>query len=387
MNILLVSSDNNKTSGAFLCLVSLAKYLIEEFDYKVIVTVPKQGDGIELLQENNIPYYYVRSFSWITYNGFGIKAIAKTIFKKIAMLYNWRAIRQTSDIIEKENIDIIHINTIFSYVGAVAAKLKHKKVVWHIRESLDKGFNSHIVTGKKGYELINQSDRVIAVSNTVLNEYKSFIRSQIFEVVYDGIDSKFYAPKHEILKKQPVVFACIGALVKDKNQLELLKSINKIKENGITNFKLLLIGDGVMETQLKSFVERNQLQNYVEFYGRRKDVDHILKQVDCLFSVSRAEAFGRTIIEGMLSGCLVRAADSPDSAACELIQSGKTGILYPLGDIGRLTEILRNICLHKNDQSLRNIAFEGQKEAMMKYSSLTNAEKIRDVYLHVCEDN
>ena len=176
-------------------------------------------------------------------------------------------------------------------------------------------------------------------------------------------------------------------MVKDKNQLELLKSINKIKENGITNFKLLLIGDGVMETQLKSFVERNQLQNYVEFYGRRKDVDHILKQVDCLFSVSRAEAFGRTIIEGMLSGCLVIAADSPDSAACELIQSGKTGILYPLGDIGRLTEILRNICLHKNDQSLRNIAFEGQKEAMMKYSSLTNAEKIRDVYLHVCEDN
>lgn len=387
MNILLVSSDNNKTSGAFLCLVSLAKYLIEEFNYKVIVTVPKQGDGIELLQENNIPYYYVRSFSWITYNGFGIKAIAKTIFKKIAMLYNWRAIRQTSDIIERENIDIIHINTIFSYVGAVAAKLKHKKIVWHIRESLDKGFNSHIVTGKKGYELINQSDRVIAVSNTVLNEYKNVIRGQIFEVVHDGIDSKFYAPKHKILKKQPVVFACIGALVKDKNQLELLKSINKIMDNGITNFKLLLIGNGVMETQLKSFVERNQLQNYVEFYGRRKDVDHILKQVDCLFSVSRAEAFGRTMIEGMLSGCLVVAADSPDSAACELIQSGKTGILYPLGDINQLTEILRNICLHTNNQDLRSMAFKGQQEAMVRYNSLTNAEKIRDVYLHVCEDD
>ena len=118
MNILLVSSDNNKTSGAFLCLVSLAKYLIEEFDYKVIVTVPKQGDGIELLQENNIPYYYVRSFSWITYNGFGIKAIAKTIFKKIAMLYNWRAIRQTSDIIEKENIKLI-----FSFLAKIFSHL------------------------------------------------------------------------------------------------------------------------------------------------------------------------------------------------------------------------------------------------------------------------
>lgn len=387
MNILLVSSDNNKTSGAFLCLVSLAKYLIERFNYKVIVTVPKKGDGIELLQENNIPYYYVRSFSWITYNGFDIKAIAKTIFKKIAMLYNWRAIRQTSDIIERENIDIIHINTIFSYVGAVAAKLKHKKVVWHIRESLDKGFNSHIVTGKKGYELINQSDRVIAVSNTVLNEYKNFIHSQIFEVIYDGIDSKFHVPEHKILKKQPVVFACIGALVREKNQLELLRSISKIKDNGITNFKLLLIGDGVMEAQLKSFVNRNQLQNYVEFCGRRKDVDDILKQVDCLFSVSRAEAFGRTMIEGMLSGCLIVAADSPDSAARELIQSGKTGILYPLGDMSKLAEILRNICLYKNYQNLQNMASKGQKEAMMKYSSLTNAEKIRDVYLHICEDD
>lgn len=387
MNILLVSSDNNKTSGAFLCLVSLAKYLIGKFNYKVIVTVPKQGDGVELLDENNIPYYYVRSFSWITYNGFGVKAIAKTIFKKMAILYNLKAIRQTSDIIERENIDIVHINTIFSYVGAIAAISKHKKLIWHIRESLDKGFDSHIIDQKKGYELINQSNRVIAVSNTILNEYKNFIRNQIFEVIYDGVDSKFYASNHEILKNHPVVFACIGALVKDKNQLELLECINEIRDNGITNFRLLLIGDGDMEAQLKSFVDSNQLQSYVEFCGRRKDVANILKQVDGLFSVSCAEAFGRTMVEGMLSGCLVVAADSPNSAACELIESGKTGILYPLGDTNRLTEILQNICLHKSDQILRRMASNGQEEARMRYSGLTNAEKIRNVYLQVYEDD
>lgn len=386
MNILLVASDNNKTSGAFLCLVELALNLEKLYNHRVVVVVPKNGDGVELLKLHQIPYYCVYSFSWVTYNGYGLKALAKTTFKKIAQIYNRLAIRKISEIIVEENIDIVHINTIFSYVGALAAILMHKKLVWHIRESLNYGFSSHIINEKNGYKLINRSNKVIAVSNAIKDEYSKYIDKKNFTVVYDGVDSKFYNPSHEILQSNDVVFACVGALVQDKNQIELLKSLKYIIDQGITNFKLLIVGDGILKDELNSYVKINNLSKNIKFLGRRSDVNDILSSVDCLFSVSKAEAFGRTIIEAMLSGSLVVAAQSPNSAANEIIEPGLSGLLYNLGDIKQLSKIILEICQHKSDSELKRLAIEGQKKAISKYSDINTAKKINDIYFKIMEN-
>ncbi len=386
MNILLVASDNNKTSGAFLCLVDLALNLKKICNHRVVVIVPKNGDGVELLQLHQIPYYCVYSFSWVTYNGYGLKALTKTIFKRIAKIYNRLAIKKISKIIVEENIDIVHINTIFSYVGALAAISMHKKLVWHIRESLNYGFASHIISEKKGYELINRSNKVLAVSNAIKAEYSKNIDKNIFTVVYDGVDSKFYNPYHEILRSNDVVFASIGALVQDKNQIELLKSLKCIINKGITNFKLLIIGDGILRDKLNSYVKANNLSENIKFLGRRSDINDILSNVDCLFSVSKAEAFGRTLIEAMLSGSLVVAAQSPNSAANEIIEPGLSGLLYTLGDINQLSKIILEICQHKNDIELKSLAINGQKIALSKYSDLNTAKAINDIYYKIMEN-
>lgn len=380
MNILLVSSDNNKTSGAFLCLIDLALNLRKQYNHKVIVVVPKDGDGVELLEQYQIPFYFVRSFSWVTYNGYGLKAMAKTAFKKLAIIYNKLAVQEISRIIVKENIDIVHINTIFSYVGALAAISMHKKLVWHIRESLNHGFASHIINEKKGFELMNRSNKVIAVSNTIKNEYSKDISNSIFEVIYDGVDSRFYNPDHKILQSDKVIFANIGALVQDKNQIELLKCLKTVMDHGAKNFKLLIIGDGILKDRLTSYVKANNLSNNVEFLGRRNDVNEILSHVDCLFSVSKAEAFGRTLIEAMLSGSLVIAAQSDNSAAKELIKSGYSGLLYNLGDIKQLSQIILEICQHKGNNKFRNLAAKGQCEALTKYNGINTAKMVNDIY-------
>ena len=88
MNILLVSSDNNKTSGAFLSLVELAVNLETIYGYNVFVILPKYGDGISLLEEHQINYKIIPTLSWIVYNNLSIKFIVKYCIKGIGLLLN-----------------------------------------------------------------------------------------------------------------------------------------------------------------------------------------------------------------------------------------------------------------------------------------------------------
>ena len=86
------------------------------------------------------------------------------------------------------------------------------------------------------------------------------------------------------------------------------------------------------------------------------------------------------MIEGMLQGCLIIGADTPNSATRELIIPEKTGILYPSGDMDALsTSMLR--CLDCNSQQeLCNIAQQGQKNALQEYTTAVNAQNIVSIY-------
>lgn len=229
MKILFISSDNNKTSGAFLCLVELNRYLREVYNVDTFVIIPKQGDGVQLLDKYHIPYKIIPSYSWITYNGYSIKALAKTCFKLLMMLYNYIAIKKIQTIIKKGKFDFVHTNTIFSYVGAKAAFLEHTKHIWHLRECINEGHNSRIVVGESGYKFISKSNIVLAVSQTVRQTYQNDIDAGKIKVVYDGVSANLYKKKN-IFKDEVVQFTCIGGFIDNKNQIELINACDILKK-------------------------------------------------------------------------------------------------------------------------------------------------------------
>lgn len=379
MKILFISSDNNKTSGAFLCLVELNRYLREVYNVDTFVIIPKQGDGVQLLDKYHIPYKIIPSYSWITYNGYSIKALAKTCFKLLMMLYNYIAIKKIQTIIKKGKFDFVHTNTIFSYVGAKAAFLKHTKHIWHLRECINEGHNSRIVVGESGYKFISKSNIVLAVSQTVRQTYQNDIDAGKIKVVYDGVSANLYKKKN-IFKDEVVQFTCIGGFIDNKNQIELINACDILKKSGQRNFHLNLVGRGPMELNLRAEVNRLGLNDYVTFSGVFDRVQDILEKTDIVCVVSKSEAFGRTVIEGMLQGCLIIGANTLNSAIHELITDGITGFLYPCGDLDRLAHIM-NACLQKDNQRhLQKVAIKGQEVALQKYTTLSNAENIMNVY-------
>lgn len=379
MRILFISSDNNKTSGAFLCLVELNKLLNEQYDIETLVVLPKAGDGVDLLDKYNIRYCYVKSYSWITFKGNSYTAIAKTIVKSILTLYNIISILRICNIIRTRKIDIVHTNTVFSYVGAIAAWLEKKPHIWHLRESIDKSFNSKILNEKIGYDLISRSDYIIAVSEVIKKAYREKIKNGKINVVYDGVSGTFYKQR-EIFHHDKITFTCIGGLTENKNQIELIEAFNVVSRKGIINYRLNIVGRGKLESYLKKKVKEYSLDEYVNFLGVYEDVRPILGETDVLCSASKSEAFGRSIVEGMLSGCLLLVAESNDNTATELLRNGESGILYRSGDIGQLIEIIESFFYINNQKQLRKVAEKGQRESLVKYLTTVNAEQIVNIY-------
>lgn len=385
MNILLVSSDNNKTSGAFLSLVELAVNLETRYGHKVFVILPKPGDGISLLENHHINYKIVPTLSWIVYKNVSIKSIVKYCIKGIGLLLNIISILYLCFFIHKHKIDIVHNNTIFTYIGAVASKIMRKPLVWHIREDIENAFTSKLFNNRLGYKLINSSNCIIFVSNYIQSRYTRHIDNTKYVVIYDGIDTSFYKVR-PILTNDLVNIAVIGHLNQNKNQIELIETLHNLISKRVTNFHLYIIGDGELRSELEEYVKNHNMDSYVSFYGRRSDLYAILDTIDVVVSCSKSEAFGRTLIEAMLHGCLVISSVSENNASDEIIESGVNGLLYPLGDMRKLEYLLESILYNPQNQTYTAYAKKGQNSAFSRFTMNKTVENIQLVYSRLIRD-
>lgn len=378
MNILLISSDNNKTSGAFLCLVELAERLQRVKKHRVVVVLSKSGDGQLLLDERDIRYILVPMLSWVVFKNISFTSIGKYFIKCMGLIFNIYALIILCWIIYNYKIDIIHNNTIFTYVGALAAHIMNKPIVWHIRENLSEAFYSKIIFQNWGYKLINSSDQVIFTSKNLQDKYIGICHSKS-RVIYDGISLKFYN-NHSILLNPIVKIAIIGHLNTNKNQKLLIEVLGDLYKKGVTNFETSIIGDGELINELKVLVSKLDLEKHVIFKGRRKEIDKILLSTDILVSTSISEAFGRTLAEGMLSGCLVISANGDYNAADELIDDKSTGLLFEINDKSKLTEILYTILTSLDHSIYQQIALRGQRKSHAKFTEDISFKNLIDVY-------
>ena len=221
IELLYIASDNNASSGAFLSMVKLCALLKHNYDVNPYIILPCNGDGAQLLKDSGLEYEIIRSEDWIIPINCSFKFYLKKLKKS---LKNILAVFKIIQIIKKRKIDIIHINTIFSYVGALAALFCKKPFVWHIKEIIP---NSSVFKFLFSYSLsinlINQSNGIIAVSNAVKYAY-SKLQSNKICVVYEGIvPTNFNTTPRTILSNDNFKFICIGEIYKQKGHLCLMQ--------------------------------------------------------------------------------------------------------------------------------------------------------------------
>lgn len=148
-----------------------------------------------------------------------------------------------------------------------------------------------------------------------------------------------------------------------KGQDILLKALKELKEQGLNNFRLHLIGSGPSENQLRQLTEELGLSDCVIFEGVKPQefIYEHLRDYDLFVQPSRYEGFGLTVAEAMAAKLPVLVSDI--QGPMEVIGHGRYGMSFKSGDVNDLATKLKIILQGGYDYSL-----------------------IEQAYCHVCEE-
>lgn len=102
------------------------------------------------------------------------------------------------------------------------------------------------------------------------------------------------------LKDTDIVVGHIGRFMKQKNHDFLIDVFNELhKEND--NYKLILIGQGPLQNEIKEKVEALNLENFVMFLGQKEDANKYYQAMDLFLFPSLYEGLGMVFVEAQVS--------------------------------------------------------------------------------------
>ena len=240
--------------------------------------------------------------------------------------------------------DIVYTHTVVVVAGAFAAFLARRPHVWHLHEFCYVDPNERFDLGKEFVTwLIEHLSAVIVANSHVLKqEYAKYIHPRKFRVIYQAVTLRESGCNLLPPGVQITAFKCIvvGSLQGLKAQDEAILAIAEARRQGVPA-TLLLVGGGdlAFRTTLEELAEQCGITPYVIFHGYAENPQSLIDAVDVVLICSRFESFGRVTVEAMLGGKAVIGTASGGTA--ELIQNGKTGLLYTPGDYNELAAWIR----------------------------------------------
>lgn len=139
----------------------------------------------------------------------------------------------------------------------------------------------------------------------------------------------------------------LGRLSYEKGFDRLVEAFAMIKNRN--EWRLVLVGDGPMRTQLEQQVENLGIKDRVDFLGQRRDVDELLAKSKLFVIPSRCEGFPNALAEAMASPLPCISFDS--ISASDIIDNKVNGVVVRDGDINTLANEMITLM---DNEALRN---------------------------------
>ena len=168
---------------------------------------------------------------------------------------------------------------------------------------------------------------------------KKIFKKEMFHILYDPVIEvkKISSLKKKSIKKNLVgkkFILNIGRLTDQKNQKMLIEGfINLLKFD--PNLYLVILGEGELESNLKKFVLKMNIENKVYFLGHVENVYNYLQNAKCFILTSKWEDPGFVLIEAAFLKQTIISADCPNGPK-EILQNGSGGYLFKSDDVGDL---------------------------------------------------
>jgi glycosyltransferase involved in cell wall biosynthesis len=158
-------------------------------------------------------------------------------------------------------------------------------------------------------------------------------------VIHNGVDTEFFFPDPGVARSAVPTFLYVGRLRKYKRVDHAIAAMAELEARGVPG-ELVIAGRGEDEVRLRAEAERLRVGHRVRFEGfvteeRKRE---LLRSCWATVQPSPKEGWGITNVEAAACGTPAVASDSPGLR--ESVLHGRTGTLYPHGDIRAFADAL-----------------------------------------------
>ena len=268
-------------------------------------------------------------------------------------------------------------STIFSFQGnfyaIIVSILLKKKII--IRSNLSpQGWKSSPIKVKIFRFLLSKANLIIVNSDEFRKEMKKIYGIDA-TTIFNPTNIKeikrlsYYKKRIHFFEKKTVNLINVGRLVQQKNQIEILQALIKLKTS-ITNYRLLIVGYGSEEMHLQKFINKFNLKKYVKIMFVKNPYKYI-KMSDVFISSSKFEGLPNVLLEAAYLNKYIISSDCKTGPK-EIIQRYKYGELYKTCNTEELSLKIKNLNKKKlssnNKDFSNNLRVFNHKKNLKKYS-------------------
>lgn len=284
-----------------------------------------------------------------------------------------------------KNIGLLHIHSssnisfLRKSIFVILGKIFNKKIVLHIHASKFYEYfmsNNQFLT--KYIAFIFSLCNVVVVlcedwKKKLINKYPTINVKKIVNPIV--LPEKFKVINSPKSDKFTLLF--VGFLIESKGIKDLLKLALLLKTSNVSDVKFIIAGKGELENYILQFIEKEQLQNIVEYIGwiNGKDKDLLYLKADVFVLPSYKEGMPISVLEAMSYGLPILSTNI--AGLPDIIKNNINGFLFSPGDIKTLYD---KIIFLKNDTSFINIMSKNNLECIQDFSADKIFEKVLDTY-------
>ncbi len=295
-------------------------------------------------------------------------------------------------ILRREKIDVVHThNSKAGFLGRLAGRFAGTPVVVHTVH----GFAFHDAESlfrRTLFRILEKmaapwADHTIFISQPMIDWARThgILREGYHSKIFSGIDlDAFHGYRREDLdnlreelglQRSDRVIGFVSKLWEGKGHETALQAMARVVES-VPHAKLLLVGEGPIESKLRELTRKFGIERSVIFSGFRTKIAELTSLCELCILPSFFEGMGRVLLEAGACGKPVVASNV--GGIPDVVKDRVTGFLVPPGDPSALSrEILR---LLSDPDLARDMGEAAKQRINERFDARTMVREIVDLY-------
>jgi len=378
MNVLILSASlyltDNKPAGEGIIAYEIIKRLSKKCNLTVL------APNIDLIEKPNCEFYEIGKYKFFP-------APDEFTYKFNWWKYSVNVYLKCRKLLTKKHFDIFHFMMPVNFNQSFSLFFKKPFIIgpvfypW-LEDEYGENFQfpdqptffnkiqyrlirlNNKITKKLFNKFLYNADKIVLTLESVKKFLPQEFHNKTIEIPV-GVDSEYFKPLQNKEKKEEIILLSTVYLVRRKGLHYLIDALKIVKEKGITNFKLNIVGSGPDEFFFRQKVINSNLSDNVNFIGflpHNQTLD-FYQNADIYCHPALGEPFGLSIVEAMATELPVILFNC--GGAPEVISEKNKKILVEPKNINDLANKI--IKLIKEEEYRKYIGKKNREKVIEKY--------------------